>query len=134
MRCVAKRWVLWLGVGGVALTIGFALPHWSARQVPSTWDAFAAIREGMTQTEVEALLGGPAGNRSTQQPEFCIAMTEEEDHAFRSQLITKEWINDDALIWVGFDGDGRVARKFCTANRIGPPGWLASFRNWLGRW
>jgi hypothetical protein len=129
MRCVAKRWVLWLGVVGVALTIGFALLHWWASQVPSTWDAFAAIREGMTQTEVEALLGGPAGNRSTQQPEFCISMTEEEDHAFRYQLVTKEWINDDALIWVGFDEDGRVARKFCTANWRERPGWLASVRD-----
>ncbi len=84
----------------------------------------------MTQTEVEALLGGPAGDRSARQPKFCIAMTEEEDDAFRSRLVTKEWINDDALIWVGFDENGRVARKFCTANWNDPPGWLTRIRDW----
>ncbi len=87
----------------------------------------------MTEPQVESLLGGPAGNHSIGRTNFCVALTEEEDEAFQSRLVTKEWINDDALIMVGFDGEGRVARKFCTANRRGPPppSWLDVVRGWL---
>ncbi len=132
MRCAVKRWRLWLGIASVAVgIIGLVLLQ-PARRDRSTWNAYAAIRVGMTEPEVEALLGGSAGDRSTGQTNFCIAMTAEENRAFRSKLVTKEWVNDDALIWVGLDGDRRVARKFCSANRGGPPSLLDRLRGWLG--
>jgi hypothetical protein len=118
MRCRVKRWRLWLGVAGVTIAGGIVglvllLP---ARRERSTWDAYEAIRDGMTEPEVEALLGGPAGDRSTNRPDFCIAMTAEEHEAFRSKSVTKEWVNDGALILVGLDQERRVARKFCTVS------------------
>lgn len=125
---------LWPGVAGIALAvsiIGLALllsPH----RVRSTWDAYKAIHDGMTLPEVEALLGGPEGDRSTYRTSFCLAMTAEECETFRSTSVTKEWINDDALILVGFDQEERVAWKFCTANRGGPPRWLDRVWSWLG--
>jgi hypothetical protein len=134
MRCLVKLWGLWLGVAAAAIAVGIVglvllLPPRGER---STWDAYEAIRDGMTETEVEALLGGPEGDRSIYRTSFCIAMTADEREAFHSKLVIKEWINDDALILVGFDQEGRVAQKFATANRGGPPSWLDRVRDWLG--
>jgi hypothetical protein len=109
---------------GVALILGI-------RRDRSTWDAYTSIREGMGESEVESLLGGPPADRSTGPTDFCVAMTADEQEAFRSELVTKEWVNDDALISVGFDRHGRVVRKFCTANRAGQPTWLQRVRAWL---
>ena len=134
MRCRVKQWRLWLGVASIAIAvsiIGLALLL-PPRRERSTWDAYEAIRDGMTQPEVEALLGGPEGDRSIYRTDFCIAITAEEREAFRSTLVTKEWVNDDALILVGFDQEERVAWKFCTANRGGPPSWQDRVWSWLG--
>jgi hypothetical protein len=135
MRCLAKLWGHWLGLVAVTVavgSVGLVLLLLFARGERSTWDAYLAIRDGMTEPEVEALLGGPAGDQSTYPGDFCIAMTAEEHEAFRSKLVTKEWVNDDALILVGFDQEGRVAQQFATSNRGVPPSWLDHLRGWFG--
>jgi hypothetical protein len=135
MWCVVKRWSPWLGIASIAIAVTFGIVgrvlHLPTQRDRLTWDSYAAIHDGMTEPEVEAVLGGPAGDRSTYRTDFCIAMTAEEHEAFRSKLVTKTWVNDDALIWVGLDGDGQVARKFCTANRCGPPTLLDRVRGCL---
>jgi hypothetical protein len=114
------------------MAVGLALLLPPRRDRPTS-DPYEAIRVGMTESEVEALLGGPAGDRSTGRADFCIAMTREEHEAFHAALVTKEWVNDDALIWIGFDQNGRVNRKFATANRGGPPSWFDRVRRWFRR-
>jgi hypothetical protein len=124
----AKRWQL--GVGAVILAVAVV----SLATGPggrSTWDAFAAVSDGMTEPEVAALLGGPPGAYNAGPVDFCVAMTADEFAAF-DRLTKRQWVTDDALIWVGFDADGRVAKKFCTANCYGRPSWFSVLRHRLG--
>jgi 4-amino-4-deoxy-L-arabinose transferase-like glycosyltransferase len=134
MRRYFKVGRFWLGIlsGAVAVLMFYLALVQVARSNRSTWDSYRAIQNGMTLQEVEALMGGPEADRSTSPTSFCVAMTDDDNLAFHSNLVTKKWVNDDALIYVGFDGDGRVAHKFCTANRARPPNWLDRARLWLG--
>ena len=126
MRWPLKWWLLGIGAAIVA-SAGVSLVTGPGG---STWDAYAAVGEGMTEAEVAAVLG-PPGATNTGPVDFCVAMTADEFAAF-DRLATQNWVTDDALIWVGFGTDGRVARKFCTANCRGPPSWLGVARHRLG--
>ena len=128
MRKPTKRWLFVLGVAVVAAVVASLATGPRGR---STWDAYAAVSDGMTEPEVAALMGGPPGASNSGPVDFCVAMTADEFAAFR-RLTTRQWVNDHALIWVGFDADGRVAKKFCTANRYRPPSWFGVLRHRLG--
>ena len=57
-----------------------------------------AIQAGMTQREVEAILGVPAGNYGVHNK-----------YLFSERLVgLKVWGDDCGAIWVGFDANGRV--------------------------
>lgn len=65
------------------------------------------IKSGMTEMEVEAILGGPAGNYATRPVEW------DEESAFevalRSWWHCKEWVADGGVILVRFgDTTGKV--------------------------
>ncbi len=126
MRKPVKR--VLLGVGAVfAVAVVGSL---ATGPGGSTWDAYATVGDGMTEDEVAAELG-PSGASNAGRVDFCVAMTADEFAAFE-RLTTREWVTDAALIWVGFGPDGRAAKKFCTANRRGPPSWFAVARHRLG--
>jgi hypothetical protein len=70
---------------------------------------FGMIRKGMTQAEVEEILGGPAGNcRSARKQPVAI------DWWFPGQekvASNQNWLADDYLIYVGFSSEGTVLVK-----------------------
>ncbi len=86
----------------------------------------AMIREGMTRTEVEALLGGPPRDEYTGP---LVA----EGPGRLSRLALPRWGSDRVIIWVSFDAEGRVDWSEAAHVRRGEESFADRFRRWLGR-
>jgi len=97
-----------------------------------TQENIEAIRVGMSEDEVEAILGVPAGN-------YCSFECFYSYPAFARQEPTdlpgnkKEWVGEDNCIRVRFDDSGRVAamRYGHVLGRVSEP-FLTKLRRWLG--
>jgi hypothetical protein len=118
-----------LGVGSMLVVVAVVTSLSTGPKV-WTWDGYAAVNVGMTEAEVVSVLG-PPGASNAGPTDYCVSMTADQRAAFE-RLDTRNWITDDALIWVGFGPDGRAAKKFCTANRYGPPSWFGVALHRLG--
>jgi hypothetical protein len=70
---------------------------------------FGAVSVGMTQREVEALLGGPPGDYGSPYPQEAL-MTLEGIIAPPGS-IERDWRDDENLFEIYFDGNGRVIFK-----------------------
>jgi hypothetical protein len=118
LRRSPKRMIIGVGTILMVIVLGSLFTGPSG----STWNAFTKVNDGLCEAEVVAILG-PSGQSHYGPVDFCVGMTGDEFLAFE-ELTTREWVTDEALIWVGFGPDGRVVRKFCTANRRGPSSWF----------
>ncbi len=128
MRRLLTRYRFWLlGLAIVVACLFLFMPRGASDPKP-TWEAFGRLRKGMTEREVIDILGTPPGNRARGQPQFCVCKTEGEHEAFTKAPVTKEWVNDHALIELAFDANGRLTHKFITAN-MGDGS--TSFFDWL---
>jgi hypothetical protein len=71
---------------------------------------FEQIREGLTQAEVEAILGVPPGDYST----VDLRVAPADRYVFPPELRAQEWLSDDGCVGIGFGPDGTVAAKHFT--------------------
>jgi hypothetical protein len=98
-----RRLLLWLaGVAliglGVWIVAGALRPRHNISQA-----GFELIRAGMTEREVETILGGPAGDytHGRVDPSECIPSGE-------WLLDGKEWVGNESIVTVAFDEEGKV--------------------------
>jgi hypothetical protein len=119
-----------VAVGGLLLTAS-ALPHPKATRA-----AYDRIEVGMSQAEVEAILGGPPGDFRTGPvlwPEGenpgCVTGTDPEG----APGGTLGWSGDDGIIRVGFDRNGVSGKSLWEGSRVavGP---FALLRWRFNRW
>ena len=116
MRRFLRRYRFWvLGLAIPLAGLFFFLPS-GGSDSKKTWEAFARLQEGMTEPEVIDIVGAPPGDRARGQAAFCLCITKEEAEAFTKAPITKEWVNDHALIRLAFDANGRLTHKLIIAN------------------
>jgi len=96
-----RRFLLF-GLLAGALALGACV--WLVWPAPSpiSWVNNQKIHEGMSLSEVEAVLGGPA-RRDTTRP-FSVCFTGHRGTADP----TKEWVSDEIWIMVYLDADNRV--------------------------
>jgi hypothetical protein len=87
--------------------------------------SFEKIKQGMTLAEVEAILGGPAGDYTTRPTiSECDGRLGPGD---------KEWVSDDAAISVWFDPKGGILdASVSPVFRRNDLTWLERLRTWLG--
>jgi hypothetical protein len=103
---------LFLALVAVALLLfGAAFPLLFPRPSPVTKAAYDRIENGMTLAEVEAILGGPAGDHRTRPTEML-----PEDYVFRrlvEHAIGKSlwWEGDAVAVAVVLDDSGIVLRQ-----------------------
>ena len=99
-----KRLFLWLGLLACLLFVVIRWPMESRHSINR--DGWAAIEKGMTQQQVQKILGLPPGDyRSNKAPQIFRCMTA--DHW--GELSVKgmvSWESDDGLVEVQFDPDG----------------------------
>jgi hypothetical protein len=101
-----KRLLLLLGCGVfVLLVVWLTFPRYRINR-----ESFKQIEVGMTEREVESLLGGPAGNHSG----YIII------HGGRHMALEslgketaeiRTWVGDEAVIVLGFNKQGAVVWK-----------------------
>jgi hypothetical protein len=136
MRRRRLRWMLTLAGLAVVVAVGVVVLWPRADLV--TLENFQRLRCGMTEAEVEAILG-PSGDHTSGDTEPDLEhqkwqyLTPPESYGRQEAL--KGWIADRACIGVGFDSAGNVGSAFCIPMRNidhGPIGnllWLAK-RQW----
>ena len=102
-------------------------------------ESFEAIQIGMTEQEVEAILGAGAGVHTSRcdtgsyfgrcgDPVLGMDMTKRQ-----GVLRGKEWVTEDVSIYIFFDKNGLVARKCSgTGEPHGDESFLGKLRRWLG--
>ena len=104
-----KRKTLLFGLGIVAAAVSVSLMVWVTHQPEHriTGRTFANIEKGMTESEVEQILGVPAGNY-TREAVATIYPLGANDLVAGNELVRKEggkeWIGNHASIYVRFDG------------------------------
>src|SRR4051812_42356021 len=71
-------------------------------------ETIACIEEGMTERDVEELLGVPAGDYATRP----VSGRFFEGSTPRGRGVMKKWQADEATIWVWFDEEAKVTATF----------------------
>jgi hypothetical protein len=90
-----------------------------------SWEHYEQIKKGMSQDEVEAILGGPPGDFSTNL-RFFIRLD-----GFDAKPSWERWTGDEACIEVHFGEDGKVEGKSFQQG-MGPGQFqLVRLRYWL---
>jgi hypothetical protein len=111
-RSLGRYWLL--GLVSLATLVSLAYRFTTVR-TPSLWQSYSQIRDGMTEEEVDALLGEPE-SCFTAGSFGCCGLSPLSDFGAIQQ---KGWTYKEAQIKVGFDEHGRVRCK-CSSN-VGPP-------------
>jgi len=141
---MTRRRVLLLG----SVAVVTALLVWVVWPTPSAINRENAkqIAEGMSLSEVEALLGGPSRNDATRPisvdmpRESPAQKTAADDTQGRIALYTevarqrhnvRVWQSDSAFVMVRFE-DGKVCAQTCFPLRPAPETPLAMLRRWFG--
>jgi hypothetical protein len=135
-----KRLLLILGCLVSVLLAGYGTLRLTAPpQHRITEENIAAIKLGMTEKQVEAILGGPAGiyafgavTGHYPWPMHCSPPITGLDLAKETGGKGKEWVAKDISIFVLFDGEGRVRRTIEGRSEIGTDSFLDKIRRWLG--
>jgi hypothetical protein len=140
----------------VMLALGLALFLWPRDRI--TADSWEKIRIGMTEQEIEDILGAPGENAKEVQAEWEALARQlgREPFAydgtyFEEPIIyldiapgmgrMKKWADEDNRIWKGrrgimgvqFDCHGRVAWSFYQGMRLAEPSIFDRLRDFLGR-
>jgi hypothetical protein len=128
---MTRRRVLLLG--SVAVVVALAVAVWMVWPRPGvTWANAAKIREGMTRSEVEAILGGTPEQHPPPKDDPNIT-------GFRpigtfDVIVGEQWFGREVVVIVRFDDAGKVERAQ-TCELVGPVPdntFLRRVRLWLG--
>ncbi len=114
--------VLTFGVGILTIAVPFvivAVVTWYSKpcSVDVRYETFSKLKIGMSKKDIEAILGGPAGNYST-VIEGSLAGTLEPTFDASDQVSRREWHTDEYEITVYFDPDGKA--KWIGGGRVSP--------------
>jgi outer membrane protein assembly factor BamE (lipoprotein component of BamABCDE complex) len=125
------------------LLAGYVTLRLTAPRHRITEENFAAIQKGMTEEEVEAILGAPAGvyGSGDKTGNYFVRITRipREGFTFRSGLDLirtrggKEWVGEAISVYIIFDETGGVKEAlggFFLHNV--PESFLAKLRRWVG--
>jgi hypothetical protein len=127
-----------LAIAGVGLGVGAAWMGLAPLQPRINEDAYEQIRAGMTQTDVEALLGAPPGDYCSDELTaafsrvICIKSRVFEHDADGREVT---WGADGASLTVCFSACGTVAAKHYAVRTVGgriPLSAWERIRRWLG--
>jgi hypothetical protein len=144
MRWLPKRWLVWMPsfFGVLVLTAAILFVGRADRVTRPNW---GSIKKGMTEKEVEAIMGGPCGNYS-KWPRIVIAETAD-GKAFTPAGIAifgpghvplgqslKIWLGEEGRIVTVFGEDGRVVSTMYSETPKQCKGRVREFRSWLRRW
>jgi hypothetical protein len=117
---VRKRWLLLVAV--VLIACGALIPLFVQRPSRITKAAFERIELDMSLAEVQAILGGPAGDYRTGSVGYAGHYTRKTDG------LPHEWAGDEGIVLVEVDRDGRVLAKHFIAATTGKPGLIDRLR------
>lgn len=127
-----KRWRYLLAASLVACLAGGALFwYWSAAPELNV-SGFGQIREGMTLSEVEEILGAPPGvycdrgRTGIYWPSPLLDGGEE-----LKKTGAREWVGKGSSLCVVFDADGRAKRVLHGSTVLNPSLWQR-MRRWIG--
>jgi hypothetical protein len=116
-------------VAACALPLALSPPSGPGSQI--TRARYERLREGMTEAEVDAVFGVPAGHYGS--PGGCVTL---EEVSFPGAVRHREWWGDAGNVEVGFGADGRlVGKHFRTVffpQPAAPPDLVKRLRGWLG--
>ena len=113
-------------VGALILAIGL---FWFLRPTcPVTAANFAKIQRGMSARQVQAILGGQAGDYSSHAVEYSWI----EAHAPKGTAEEKFWIGNDGVARVCFDEAGTVLFSEFLKTTPHPESLVRRLRRWLG--
>jgi outer membrane protein assembly factor BamE (lipoprotein component of BamABCDE complex) len=135
-----KRLLLILGcLAAGLLAVFWTLPLKTFRNDKITLGSREKIRVGMTEREVETILGGPAGVYAPVRNtgEYCVSGFTPSSVAMVSgkNLIQrqggKEWVGETTAFLVQFDQNGKVS-TFMAGLAIPNESFLDKLRRWLG--
>jgi hypothetical protein len=100
-----RHWLYLLLAAIMAVVAAGGWVYWLEVRPGITRQNAARIQDGMTIAEVEALLGGPAGDYQTPGRPHTTYMYH---YAHPVGSVEKKWIGDEGLAIVAFDSEGRV--------------------------
>jgi hypothetical protein len=132
-----KRLLMIPGCVASVLFAGFVTLWLTAPKHRITKENFDAIRKGMTEEEVEAILGARAGAYSSlcQTGAYPIGRCGDPVLGIdlRKSRGGREWVTEEFSGYVLFDESGRVATMYSGyGNRNENRTFLDKFRRWLG--
>jgi hypothetical protein len=138
-----KRKLKWLAIVLAVLLLGFGTALFLWPSDPITAESWKRIRLGMTEKEVEAILGGPgmsfdAQNFLKQLPQapFLFEDPHLEEPADKGLFVVgdrnKLWSGRRGMIEIEFDNENRVCWKSFQGMRWTNGGILDRLRDWLG--
>src|SRR5205085_646486 len=108
----------------LAVPVGFWL-FWPRTAI--TVENGARIQKGMTRTEVEAILGGPARWEASSQT----VLTKTTAHGRPREPRDYLWASDCALVFAVFDDDGLVGWTWTRSARPAEESLHEKLRRWL---
>ncbi len=124
---MSRRRLYLFGLAAAALALVSAV-WWFWPRTLITRENLAKLTPGMTRTEVEAILGGPAGDYSRRADEAAVLVSTVKP---RPGVVTHWWAGNEAIILVDIGPDDRaVATDVLNL----PPlhtGAIAAVRRWL---
>jgi hypothetical protein len=131
-----RRWFTRLGLAVLAVVVGLFL-WWQfggSKQRRLNAERFAEVRVGMTQAEVEQILGGPPGDYGRHQGGVTRMTAEGYDP--RGSVL-KYWFDDSTRLEIAFDAQDRVVgthKRFSWRREPAPPdSQLQAFIRWVRR-
>jgi hypothetical protein len=93
------------GVAFFLVLVGLVVPLARPRRCPVTPGAFGCIQRGMSQAEVEHVLGGPPGDSRTRPIQVGLTHWD-----FRREGRLEVWYGDEGAVLVYFHSTGAVAQ------------------------
>jgi outer membrane protein assembly factor BamE (lipoprotein component of BamABCDE complex) len=133
-----KRLLLILGCLGLVLLAGYVTLRLTAPPGHRiTWDNICAIKKGMTQADIKAILGVPPGvYSSTPTGYYFFSNYNRGSPPTGLELIKtfggKEWVGDGVSAYVLFDENGRAVEIHGGLVLDGDESFLDKIRHWLG--
>lgn len=132
---IGSRRRLWLGLILLGFLITLLMSHtFVQKKWADIQPRFDRIAEGMTQEEVEEILGFPPGEYRS-SPGFMLVgpghIQKPAEEWTKSPYSLKVWYFDEGHVEVIFDRDGEVAGKYWQADNYNQPGLMDRLRTWL---
>jgi hypothetical protein len=122
----------WLSLAGLvplAVVLFFAAWLLPPDACPVTKAAYEKVKSGMTRSEVEAILGGPAGDYTTGEHEMGPGGPTHGRIFYWNEL----WEGDEGTVYLAIGEKGVLRKEFWPGRRTRPWTPLERMGHWIGR-